>query len=113
MVLASSAPARPPPDVVFGLVVADGQCGEQASDLGYGLADHHAAADSGSPFAVSVLATTSQACADIDKVMWAYQARQSPTWYSSRPAVFLASWKHSWLNAFQIAFEGRLTPATH
>ncbi len=26
----------------------------------------------------------------MDKVMWAYQARQSRTWYSSRPAVFLA-----------------------
>ncbi len=31
----------------------------------------------------------------MDKVMWAYQVRQSRTWYSSRLASFLASWKHS------------------
>jgi hypothetical protein len=46
---------------VFGLVAADEQCGEQASDLGHRVADHHVVASFGSPFAVKVLATTSQA----------------------------------------------------
>jgi hypothetical protein len=31
----------------------------------------------------------------MDKVMWAYQARQVRTWYWSSPASFLACWKHS------------------
>src|SRR5437764_12545857 len=80
LVLASASPPRPGPDPVGSVGVSQDQRDEQPSDLRYGVADHHVVARAGSPFAVRVLATTSQAWAAMDRVMWAYQARQSRTW---------------------------------
>ncbi|WP_460917316.1 hypothetical protein [Plantactinospora veratri] len=49
LVLASSAPSGPGPDLFCWAGSLHGQCGEQASDLRYGVADHHAVAGDGSP----------------------------------------------------------------
>jgi hypothetical protein len=54
--------------------------GRQAADLRWRAAGHARVAGAGSPFAARARAADSQARASIDKVMWAYQARQVRTW---------------------------------
>ncbi|KXK58123.1 hypothetical protein AWW66_31650 [Micromonospora rosaria] len=95
---------------MLGLVdVSHCECGEESSDLRYRVVDHHAVVGAGSPFSVRDRATDSQAWAAIARVMWAYQARQSRTWYSSRPASFLACWKHSSIAHLAPAVRARST----
>ncbi len=54
---------------------------EQPADLRYRQRDHVLIAVSGSPFvAACARAAASQARASMDRVMWAYQARQKRTW---------------------------------
>jgi len=71
------------------------QADQQPADLGPGVADHARLAGADPPFSACALLAASQARASMDKVIWAYQARQDRAWYWSSPASFLACWKHS------------------
>jgi hypothetical protein len=60
--------------------VALDQGDQQAADLGQGVTDHARVAGADPLFTASALLAASQARASMDKVMWAYQARQDRTW---------------------------------
>jgi hypothetical protein len=57
------------------------QADQQPADLGQGVDDQARLADADPLFTACALLAASQASASIDKVMWAYQARQERTWY--------------------------------
>lgn len=95
LVLASSAPAGPGPDAPGVGDVRLEQAGQQPADLGHGVADHSRLAGAAPFFRVCARLAESQARASIDKVTWAYQARQERTWYWSSPASPLACWMAS------------------
>ena len=80
LVLASSAPVGPGPDVLGGVGVSQDQVHEQAADLRYREVDHAFVVVPAAPFVAWAFTAASQASASIDKVMWAYQARQLRTW---------------------------------
>ena len=81
LVLASPAPAGPGPDALgVGRTGLD-QADQQAADLRERVADHAWVAGADAPFSAWALLAASQARASMDKVMWAYQARQVRTWY--------------------------------
>src|ERR1700759_3391452 len=80
LVLASSAPAGPGPDAPgVGGVPLD-QADQQPADLRQGVADHAGIAGTDPLFTAWARLPASQAKASMDKVMWAYQARQVRTW---------------------------------
>lgn len=84
LVLASASPGGPGPDVFGGVSAVDDELDQQVADLRWRVINHAWFAGAGSPFAARSVArdreTASQACASIDKVMWAYQARQLRAW---------------------------------
>ena len=57
-----------------------GDLDQQAADFRYRIADHARVAGADPFFAAVALLAASQARASMDKVMWAYQARQERTW---------------------------------
>ena len=80
LVLASSAPAGPGPDSLgVGCVPLD-QAGQQVADFRQRVADHARVAGTDPFFTAVARLAASQARASMDKVMWAYQARQVRTW---------------------------------
>ena len=79
LVLASSAPAGPAPDTLgVGWAGLD-QADQQAADLRQRVADHARVAGADPFFTAWARLAASQARASMDKVMWAYQARQLRT----------------------------------
>ena len=81
LVLPSPAPAGPAPDALGVGCAGLDQADQQAADLGQGVADHAGVAGA-DPFSwACARAAASQARASMDKVMWAYHARQLRTWY--------------------------------
>ena len=76
LVLASSAPVGPGPDAPRVGRVPLHQADQQPADLGQGVADHARISGTDPFFTAWALAAESQARASMDKVMWAYQARQ-------------------------------------
>ena len=64
----------------IGYVALD-QADQQPAYLGQGVADQARLADADPLFTAWALLPESQASASMDKVMWAYQARQVRTWY--------------------------------
>jgi hypothetical protein len=65
--------------VGFGQVAVE-EADQQAADLRQRVADHARVAGAGSPLVTWARLADSQASASIDRVMWAYQARQERTW---------------------------------
>ena len=80
LVLASSSPVRSGPGVFGGVHRPVDRVDQEAADRRWREVDHALVGWAGSPFAARDRATASQAWASIDKVMWAYQARQVRTW---------------------------------
>jgi hypothetical protein len=79
LVLASSSGPGPDPGKIWCIWLD--QADQQAADLRYRVADHARVAGADPHFSAGALLAASQASASMDKVMWAYQARQERTWY--------------------------------
>src|SRR5215469_14532881 len=80
LVVASPAPPGPAPRALGVGCAGLDQADQQAADLRQRIADHAGVARADPLFSAWARLAASQARASMDKVMWAYHARQVRTW---------------------------------